>query len=203
MRPRSSPATEGRQLVDPSADRSVTFQSLLEPLLPRAYAAAVHFTGSAAEAEDLVQEAALLALQGFSTFRAGTNFKVWFLRILTDTFSKRCGASQRRPTTLSADGATDLHHYRKTSAAGSHDRSADLARTFTAKLEAEQVAAAIGSLPDAYRVVATLYFVDDLSYQEIAAIVDGSVETVRSRLHRGRKLLQAALWRVAGDQGLV
>jgi RNA polymerase sigma-70 factor (ECF subfamily) len=52
-------------------------------------------------------------------------------------------------------------------------------------------------------MVCTLYFMDDLAYQEIAEIVDIPVGTVRSRLHRGRKMLQKQLWHTAHDLGIV
>jgi RNA polymerase sigma-70 factor (ECF subfamily) len=51
--------------------------------------------------------------------------------------------------------------------------------------------------------VATLYFLDDLSYQEIADILGVPIGTVRSRLHRGRQMLQKQLWRVAQELGIV
>ena len=52
-------------------------------------------------------------------------------------------------------------------------------------------------------MVAALYFIEEFSYEEIAGIVDVPIGTVRSRLHRGRKLLQKSLWQLAVDQGLV
>jgi RNA polymerase sigma-70 factor, ECF subfamily len=52
-------------------------------------------------------------------------------------------------------------------------------------------------------VVATLYFMEDFSYQEIADIVRVPVGTVRSRLHRARRLLQRQLWQLALDDGIV
>jgi RNA polymerase sigma-70 factor (ECF subfamily) len=70
-------------------------------------------------------------------------------------------------------------------------------------LEAEQVSRAIAALPEDYRVVAALYFMEQFSYQEIAEIVGCPVGTVRSRLHRGRRMLQKALWHVAEQQGIV
>jgi RNA polymerase sigma-70 factor (ECF subfamily) len=48
-----------------------------------------------------------------------------------------------------------------------------------------------------------MYLVDEMAYQEIAAVLEIPVGTVRSRLHRGRRLLQKALWRIAADRGLV
>jgi RNA polymerase sigma-70 factor (ECF subfamily) len=71
------------------------------------------------------------------------------------------------------------------------------------RLEGEQVQAAIDALPDEFRVVATLYFLQDLPYKEIAEMLGIPVGTVRSRLHRGRALLQKRLWEIALDHGLV
>jgi RNA polymerase sigma-70 factor (ECF subfamily) len=65
------------------------------------------------------------------------------------------------------------------------------------------VARALASLPDEFRTVCTLYFIDDLSYQEIADILEVPIGTVRSRLHRGRHMLQKQLWQVAEELGIV
>jgi RNA polymerase sigma-70 factor (ECF subfamily) len=70
-------------------------------------------------------------------------------------------------------------------------------------LDGELIGTAIDALPDDYRMVATLYFMQDFSYQEIAEVLEVPVGTVRSRLHRGRRILQRALWQVAHDRGIV
>jgi RNA polymerase sigma-70 factor (ECF subfamily) len=80
---------------------------------------------------------------------------------------------------------------------------ADPAATAVARMAEDDVARALASLPDEYRTVATLYFLDDLSYQEIADILGVPIGTVRSRLHRGRQMLQKQLWRVAQELGIV
>jgi RNA polymerase sigma-70 factor, ECF subfamily len=79
----------------------------------------------------------------------------------------------------------------------------DPALSTLGRLEAEQVASALQELPDEFRVVATLYFVEDLRYRDIAAALDLPIGTVRSRLHRARRILQVKLWQVAEDNGLV
>ncbi len=71
------------------------------------------------------------------------------------------------------------------------------------KLDIEQVSAALEALPTEYRMVATLYYVEDFSYQQIAEVLACPVGTVRSRLHRGRRMLQKALWDVAVERGIV
>ena len=65
------------------------------------------------------------------------------------------------------------------------------------------MATALSELPMEFREAATLYFTQDMSYHDIAEVLGVPVGTVRSRLHRGRKLLQKKLWHLAEDYGLV
>ena len=58
-------------------------------------------------------------------------------------------------------------------------------------------------LPEEFEEVCALYFMEDFSYQEIAEVIGCPVGTVRSRLHRGRKLLQKSLWKLAMDAGII
>lgn len=182
-------------------ESAATFESLFRDTLPRAYRAALHMTQDASDAEDVVQEAALLAFRAFATFRAGTNFRAWFLRILTNVVRARYRKAKRSRGTMSLDATPERWLYSRTLQAGYH-REDNPAQAFMSRLTVAQVREAIDALPSAYRTVVTLYFVDDLSYEEIAGIVDCPVGTVRSRLHRGRKLLQDALWQIAEDHGL-
>lgn len=72
-----------------------------------------------------------------------------------------------------------------------------------AGLDSERINGAIAVLPEEYRVVAALYFLEDLSYQDIAEMIGVPIGTVRSRLFRARRQLQRALWDAALDLGLV
>ena len=84
-----------------------------------------------------------------------------------------------------------------------HDKSDDPAAMVISEMDVEQVTKAIDALPEEYRVVAVLYFLEDLSYQGIADVLDLPVGTVRSRLHRGRKMLQKMLWQIAEEAGII
>ena len=84
-----------------------------------------------------------------------------------------------------------------------HTRSHDQAALVIERLEVEQISRAIAALPEDYRIVSALYFMEEFSYQEIAEIVGCPVGTVRSRLHRGRRMLQKVLWQLAEQQGLI
>lgn len=179
------------------------FESEITQLLPRAYRAALLMARNPADAEDLVQEASLLAFRSFHTFQIGTNFKAWFFRILTNAFYARYRKTRREGTAVSLEDVPDLYLFNRTHAAGMHAADPDPARTLLDRLDGERVRAAIEGLPDEYREIAILYFVEDLSYQEMSEIVGCPIGTVRSRLHRARRQLQKALWDAAVEQGVV
>lgn len=186
-----------------TARTAATFESLLRPVLPVAYGVALRMARNSSDAEDLVQEAALLAFRAFHSFELGTNFKAWYMRILTNCFFAKYRKAKRAPELVDIDDAPPLHMLMQSAAAGVHAHTGDPAGALLERLDAEQVSAAIAALPDEYRVVCALYFVDDLAYQEIADIVGVPLGTVRSRLHRGRRMLQKALWHLAQSHGIV
>ena len=198
---RKEPDPEVVAPVDPAA--GVEFESLLSPVLNTAYGLARRMTRNTADAEDLVQEAVLLAWRGFRTFRPGSNFRAWFFRILVNEFRSRYRKERRRGAEIELDDVTELYLYSETAGAGIHFKTDDPGSALMETLTTEHVEAAIAALPEEYRMVALLYFLDDYSYQEIADCLGVPVGTVRSRLHRSRRHMQRTLWRIARDQGLV
>jgi RNA polymerase sigma-70 factor (ECF subfamily) len=185
---------------------TVQFESYLTPILTAAYGTALHMTRNADDAEDLVQEAALQAFRAFDSFQEGTNFKAWFFRILTNLFINAYRRRQREPgidTLPDLEDAPALYLFKQTREMGIHAWNADPAALVLDRFETEQVCRAIAALPEEYRVVSALYFMEEFSYQEIAEMVGCPVGTVRSRLHRGRRMLQKALWHLAEQQGIV
>jgi RNA polymerase sigma-70 factor, ECF subfamily len=178
------------------------FEALFSPLLQMAYGTALRLTRDRSEAEDLVQDAALLAYKAFGTFQRGTNFKAWFFRILTNAFYSRHRKEKHEKANLSTDDVPALYLYQKTTEAGFGGSDGDPAAAIMDRLDADRVGEALDTLPEDYRTVATLYFIDDLSYHQIAEAVQCPVGTVRSRLHRGRRMLQKALWDVAIERGI-
>jgi RNA polymerase sigma-70 factor (ECF subfamily) len=181
----------------------MAFEAMLREVIGPAYGYAFRLTRNQADAEDLVQSAALLAWRGFGTFIEGGNFKAWFLRILVREFWGRHRAAQRRPATVGFDDLPDLYVYSQAAAHGMETSPPDPATELIDQLGVEGVTDALDALPEVYRVVAILYFMQDFTYQEIAAVLEIPVGTVRSRLHRGRKMLQRALWGVAQDTGII
>jgi RNA polymerase sigma-70 factor, ECF subfamily len=182
---------------------AASFESLFAAVFHTAYGVALRLSRNQADAEDLVQDAALLAHRAFGSFTPGTNFRAWFLKILTNCFYSKRRQEKSRPVTSDLDDTPDLYLYARSGDAGFPVQGPDPAAQLLEALGTERVVQAISRLPDEYRVVSTLFFMDDLSYEEIARVLECPVGTVRSRLHRGRKMLQKALWQVAQEDGIV
>lgn len=187
------------QPLRPPAD----FEPLFSAVAGTAFGIAMRLTRNQADAEDLVQEAALLAFRAFASFEPGTNFRAWFFKILTNCYFSKRRREKSRPVTSDLDDTPDLYLYARSAEAGFPTQGPDPAAQLLERLGTERVVAAIARLPEEYRVVSTLYFMEDLSYEEIAEVLGCPIGTVRSRLHRGRKMLQKALWLVAEESGIV
>jgi RNA polymerase sigma-70 factor, ECF subfamily len=184
-----------------SAVETFDFEAALLPILGQAYGYALRLTRNQADAEDLVQDATLHALRGLHTFQPGSLFKPWFFRILTNCHRMRWRTRARRVFTVSFEDAPELYLYAATGAA-SVAVDCDPAAALISRLSHESIQHAIRQLPVDYQEAAALYYSDELPYQEIAEVLDVPIGTVRSRLHRARKLLQKLLWREAIDAGV-
>jgi RNA polymerase sigma-70 factor (ECF subfamily) len=180
-----------------------SFDAEFRRVVGPAFGYALRLTRNTADAEDLVQTAALLAFRAFGSFIPGGNFKAWFFRIMVHEYWGRHRMAKRRPSTVSFDDLPDLHLYAHAPEAGLPTAGPDPGAVLIDQLGVDGVVQALDALPEEYRVVSTLYFMEDFTYQEIAAVLEIPVGTVRSRLHRGRKMLQRALWQVACDAGIV
>jgi RNA polymerase sigma-70 factor (ECF subfamily) len=150
-----------------------------------------------------VQEAALLAFRAFHTFQPGTNFKAWFFRIIYNAHISKYRRRLNPSGMMGLEDASEFYILTRMFESGMQPEGSDPLATTIGRLQSEQVSAALQELPEEYRTVCTMYFLEDFSYQEIADMLGIPVGTVRSRLHRGRKMLQKRLWQLAVDQGLI
>ena len=190
------------RMAKSSGNATGEFERQLTGVLDQAYGTALRLTGSAADAEDLVQDAALLAHRGFKGFTAGSNFRAWFYRILLNRFYSNYRRQRRAGVSVDLDETPELYLYQQAAASGVTPDT-DTATALIDRLDGELVQRALDALPEDFRTVATLYFMQDLPYQEIADMLDVPIGTVRSRLHRARRMLQKALWEVAAERGIV
>jgi RNA polymerase sigma-70 factor, ECF subfamily len=195
-------------MANASSAAAPTDQDLLDrfdrdvlPLLPGLYGAALRMTRNPADAEDLLQEATLRAYRGFASFQEGTNLKAWLYRILTNSFINTYRKRQREPKTV--DGPEDLDEWFLFDRLGSQSVARSAEEDVLENIPDADVKAALESIPENFRMAVLLADVEGFSYTEIAEITDVPIGTVMSRLHRGRKALEKALYGVAKERGLV
>ena len=149
------------------------------------YGMALRLTRRAADAEDLVQDTYLKAFRSANQFEAGTNLKAWLFTILHNTFRNNRRHDGRNPVDVDSEAVE------RAAGEGSADQSPEqlLSRqTLDADLQA-----ALDALPDAFRQAVWLRDVEELSYAEIAKILDVPIGTVMSRISRGRRALSDGL----------
>lgn len=159
------------------------FESAALPHLNYLFHIARRAIGNATEAEDIVQETFLQAWKSFHRFQSGTNCRAWLFKILFHVLShhRRKWFRMRQPTAqdeelmgqMIAEPPVPEH------------------------LSDEDVLKAVAKLPERYRRILVLAYVQELSYKEVAMIAGIPIGTVMSRLSRGRKLLQPDLARLA------
>lgn len=182
-----------------SVDR---FEELVSPLLDTAYRVALRLTRNRDDASDLVQEAVVRALRGFHTYSEGTNFRAWFLKILTNVHFRNRERLSAQSESVSIENAPELVLFKQSQQAGLFDSQEDPASVLMENVTHEAVVQAIDELPEEYKLTLTLYLLNDLPYEEIAGIVDVPVGTVRSRIHRGRNILQRKLSYLVDREGV-
>ena len=164
------------------------------------YRTALRMTRNPADAEDLVQDALVRAFRFYDRFEPGTNFRAWLFKILTNTYINTYRRKQNRPQESSLDDAEDFFLYNQLSR-DTGERVTDVEQTVLDHLGADAIQQAIDRLPPQFRTTVQLADVEGLSYADIAEATGVAKGTVMSRLFRGRRLLQRALWEQAQQAG--
>ena len=152
----------------------------------RVYRLAYRLTGNAADAEDLTQDVFVRVFRSLSTYTPGT-FEGWLHRITTNLFLDQARRKQRiRFDALSDESAARLPSRGPGPEQRYHDAHFD-----------DDVQRALDALSPDFRAAVVLCDIEGLSYEEIAATLGVKLGTVRSRIHRGRVQLRAALAHLA------
>ena len=173
------------------------FEEVALPHLPAVARFALSLTRDRADADDLVQEVFLRAFKGWHTFDPTQDARRWLFTITRNTFLR---LRQRQARYVESDeGDLDAMP-----AIQEHAVARDAGRL--ASLDALDVApavrAAIDALPEPHHSILVLVDLEEQSYEEAAAILGIPVGTVRSRLFRARRMVQAALVKYAEDAGM-
>lgn len=183
----------------PLATDVTAFEEELLDAIEAVHRFALRLARDASVAEDLVQETYLRALAHRDQYTPGTNCRAWLFTICRNVFVKGAMRDAREVATedaeLEAMGAAAVHGGVTTSdPTGTVFERADLN---------DAVRKALDKLPEQYRTVVALVDIEDQSYAAVAGILGIPVGTVRSRLFRGRRLLQQDLLAYAMDAGLI
>ena len=158
----------------------------------------MHLTGNAADADDLVQETFLRAYRFWEGFDQGTNIRAWLCRILKNSFINLYRKESREREIVDEYEMTS-----RECGPNILQESINVHEAMFDNLLDDDVSSAVSDLKDDYRTVLILCDIEGLSYEDIALFVGCPVGTVRSRIHRGRKLLQAKLYDYAKGHGYV
>jgi RNA polymerase sigma-70 factor (ECF subfamily) len=192
-----------RSKPDAELPSAADFEDLALPHLKSLYRLALRLSADGAAAEDLVQETYLKALQSFASLRDHGRIRPWLFQILSRLVTDRHRASARE---IAVGDARDLEQFSLYDRIADEDPfpySDDLHGDFIAQFRDEDVRRVLLDLPEAYRIPLVLVYVEEMSYAELAEVLACPVGTVMSRLYRGRKILERALWECAKRRGLV
>lgn len=185
------------------------FGQRIEENMDSLYALALRLTRNTADAEDLVAESVTRAWSAITTLEDRSRFRPWMFRILHNSFISDYRKKSVRPVetsydeSLSNDGKDEIASLLINQPDEFLNWWANPEREFANNLLGTDIMAAIESLPDSFRITVLLINVEGLSYDETAEILGVPPGTVRSRMRRGRTLLQKALWIHAKEAGLI
>ena len=185
--------------------KAETFEQEALPHLDAVYRFSLRLAGSPAEAEDLVQETFLRAYRAWDQFTLGTNAKSWLFTICRNAFLRGRERDTRRNerVTEAARSAPDAQVSQGETPLFAGQADYDPEGDFFRGLVDDEVLAAVDGLPGEFREAVVLSDLQGMNYQEVAQVLGVPLGTVKSRLFRGRKLLQEALYEYARETGYI
>jgi RNA polymerase sigma-70 factor, ECF subfamily len=181
------------------------FEAEMLPHLDAVYRFALRLTGSPSEAEDLVQETFLRAFRARHQYTPGTSARSWLFTICRNAYLRERERDSRRDELVAraahaeVEGDVPVGETPVFAGRGDYDPEGDYFRG----LIDSRIFEAIDALPDEFREAVVLSDLEGLNYQEMSEVMDVPLGTVKSRLFRGRKALQKALYHIARDTGYI
>lgn len=179
--------------------RQTEFEAEAIPHTSILYNFALRTTGNADDAHDLLQETFMKAFRFWDKYEKGTDLRAWLFRIMKNSYINRYRKETREPGMVDYD---DIENFYDSIRDESTDTN-DLQKRMYNNMLSDEVIEALQSLPEDFRTVVILCDIEGLTYEEIADFLNCPIGTVRSRLHRGRKILEEKLYDYAKERGLV
>ncbi len=164
------------------------------------YNMSLRLTRNEEDAKDLVQETFYKAYKFFHQFQQGTSIKAWLFKILKNSYINVYRKKVRQPEMIEYDKVAPFISLIKDDR---NDNKEEIEAKVLDKLLDDEITAALNKLPDEFRMVVLLSDLEGLSYKEISDIMECPIGTVRSRLSRGRRMLQKVLLDYALKEGII
>ena len=191
----TEPAEEPAQAAD--------FHEEALPHMDAVFRFALRLAGTRDRAEDLVQETFLRAFRSWDKYTPGTQCKSWLFTICRNVFLRQRERGQRHDEIVAENVDRSSGPFEVVNPVWVASVEADPEGDFFSSIVDEEVLRAIQELPEEYRTAVVLSDLEGFSYQEIAEMMDVPVGTVKSRLFRGRRVLQKALYEYAVSMGYI
>jgi RNA polymerase sigma-70 factor (ECF subfamily) len=178
-------------------ERDAEFQASAIPHLDDVHRFALSLTRDPANADDVVQETFLRAYRSWHTFQPGTDARKWLFAIARNVYLRTL--EKERRTVELKDGDTEALD--ALSVVDTSDRDGGADRVLSRVDLRPALQQALSDLAEPYKSTVVLVDLEDQTYDEAAQVLGVPIGTVRSRLFRGRRLLQEQLLRYAQDAG--
>jgi len=185
-------------LRDHNADEANRlFNAEFYPHMSALYSFAYRLSLNEDDAHDLLQETYEKALKSFRSYQANTHAKAWLFRIMKNSFINGYRRRSRKPEALEYNETegwqlADEHSLHQTS---------DLRNELFGKMLGDEMTLALNRLPVDFRLILLLSDIEEFTYEEMSKIIGIPIGTVRSRLHRARKLMKDQIGHYARKMG--
>jgi RNA polymerase sigma-70 factor (ECF subfamily) len=179
------------------AEKEEIFEDEFLPHIHSIYNFAYRITFEEDDAKDLVQETFLKSFRFIDSFEKGTNAKAWLFRILKNSFINEFRKKNKEPVKIDYQEVETFYNSEEVN----HLITTNLHVEAVKEMIGDEVSIALNALDVDFRTVIILCDLEGFSYDEMALILDIPLGTVRSRLHRARKLLREKLKRYAVSMG--
>lgn len=195
--------SSGESSADQNESRHELFEREILPQLDSVYHFALRLSGSPDRAQDLAQETFLRAWRAWDSYEPGTRAKSWLFTICRNLFLRREERSKRHGEIVGEVADEDPRRISREATVFMSVKDRDPEGNFWSSIVDEQIMTAIDGLPSEFREVVVLSDLEEFSYQEVSEMLDIPVGTVKSRLFRGRRILQKELYEYAVEAGVL